>query len=59
MADIDLSTLTPRDEDVADKIVVMKEGAPDTMGLVPVQRFFVTSNPKLGLSLAMARGFQF
>jgi hypothetical protein len=40
MADIDLSLLTPRDEDPNDKIVVMKEGAPDTMGLVPQDRFF-------------------
>jgi hypothetical protein len=34
MADIDLATLTPRDQDPADSLVVMKEGAPDTMGLV-------------------------
>lgn len=34
MADIDLSGLTPRTEDAADSDVVMKEGAPDTMGLV-------------------------
>jgi hypothetical protein len=34
MADIDLSTLTPRDQDTADKFVVMKEGSPDEMGLV-------------------------
>jgi hypothetical protein len=39
MADIDLSTLTPRDQDPADSLVVMKEGSPDTMGLVPRSRF--------------------
>jgi hypothetical protein len=39
MADIDLSTLTPRDQDTADSVVVMKEGSPDAMGLVPRARF--------------------
>ena len=39
MPDIDLSTLTPRDQDIADSVVVMKEGSPDTMGLVPRNRF--------------------
>jgi len=39
MADIDLSTLTPRDQDPADSLVVMKEGSPDSMGLVPRARF--------------------
>jgi hypothetical protein len=39
MADIDLATLTPRDQDPADSLVVMREGAPDTMGLVPRNRF--------------------
>jgi hypothetical protein len=39
MADIDLSTLTPRDQDTNDQIVVMKEGSPDEMGLVPRARF--------------------
>lgn len=34
MADIDLSTLTPRDQDPADSLVVMKEGTPDEMGLL-------------------------
>ena len=34
MPDIDLSTLTPRQQDAADSLVVMKEGAPDTMGLL-------------------------
>lgn len=34
MADIDLSTLTPRDQDPADSLVAMKEGAPDEMGLL-------------------------
>lgn len=58
MADIDLSLLTPRNEDPNDKIVVMKEGAPDTMGLVPVKRFSVGPN-KFGLPLAMGRGLQF
>jgi hypothetical protein len=39
MADIDLSGLTPRDQDTADSVVVMKEGSPDEMGLVPRARF--------------------
>jgi len=39
MPDIDLSTLTPRDQDPADSLVVMKEGSPDEMGLVPRGRF--------------------
>jgi hypothetical protein len=34
MADIDLATLTPRDQDPADSLIVMKEGSPDAMGLV-------------------------
>lgn len=32
--DIDLSALTPRLQDTADSFVVMKEGSPDTMGLL-------------------------
>jgi hypothetical protein len=34
MADIDLALLTPRDQDLADLFVVMKEGSPDAMGLL-------------------------
>lgn len=34
MADIDLSLLTPRQQNAADSFVVMNEGVPDTMGLL-------------------------
>lgn len=44
MPDIDLSTLTPRARDPEDKVVVMKDGTPEEMGLIAVGDFAETAS---------------